>query len=311
MERPIEARLLLYVIVVAEEGSITRAAKKKLFIVPGSLARDIRNLEKRIGYPLFVRHWGGVALTPGGMAFVEEARKSLEHSQRAADRGAAASRGETGVLNIGFTPFLDTARLIEIRERFAKAMPEMAINFRGAYCSVQVELVLREILDAGLVIVPTHTDELSARWVGRTQLVVAVPERSRLAALGSLSIRELCGEAAVWLARDVNPALYDRLLDICHKGGCVPNVVRSALTYHEMLDAISNGLGVGFVRKSTAERMQVQGVVFRELEDAQLSVDVGIVYRTDKVSRGLQALLGVLADLSGSDEESPPQVSPG
>jgi hypothetical protein len=38
MERPIDARLLLYVITVAEEGSITRAAKTKLFVAAGSLA---------------------------------------------------------------------------------------------------------------------------------------------------------------------------------------------------------------------------------------------------------------------------------
>jgi DNA-binding transcriptional LysR family regulator len=98
MERPIDSRLLLYVITVAEESSITRAARTKLFIAPGSLARDIRSLEKRIGYRLFVRKWGGVELTPAGQIFAEEARLSLDHSQRAADRGAAASRGETGVV---------------------------------------------------------------------------------------------------------------------------------------------------------------------------------------------------------------------
>jgi LysR family hca operon transcriptional activator len=71
----------LYVIGVSEEESITSAAKTKLFIAPGSLPRDIRNLEKHLGYTLFVRKWGGVALTPAGKVFVEEARKSLDHSQ--------------------------------------------------------------------------------------------------------------------------------------------------------------------------------------------------------------------------------------
>jgi len=34
----------------------------------------------------------------------------------------------------------------------------------------------------------------------------------------------------------------DRLLDICRKGGCVPNIVREALTWDEILDAISTVL---------------------------------------------------------------------
>lgn len=175
MERPIDSRVLLYVVTVAEEGNITRAAKTKLFIAPGSLARDIRNLERRTGYPLFTRHWGGVALTPAGAVFVEEARKALAYSQRAIDRGAAASRGETGVLNIGFTPFVDAARLVEIREKFAVEMPEVALEFRSAYCSAQVGMILREVLDAGLIILPPESDEVSKQCVWCMELVVAVP----------------------------------------------------------------------------------------------------------------------------------------
>jgi hypothetical protein len=67
------------VVTVAEEGNISRAVRKRLFIAPGSLARDIRNLEKRKGYPVIVRRRDGVAMTPGGTVFVEEARKSLSH----------------------------------------------------------------------------------------------------------------------------------------------------------------------------------------------------------------------------------------
>lgn len=308
MERPIEARLLLYVIVVAEEGSITRAAKTKLFIAPGSLARDIRNLEKRIGYSLFVRKWGGVSLTPAGEVFVQEARTSLDHSRRAADRGAAASRGETGVLNVGFTPFLDTERLVGIRKRFAVVMPEVVLDFRSAYCSAQTGLVLREVLDAGLIILPPETNEVEARCVWKTRLVAAIPEASTLAVSGPLSLRELSGEPAVWFASEVNTALHDGLLNTCHKAGCVPNIVSYALTYDQMLDAISSGVGIGFVKESTARRMRVEGVVFRELQDTGLTIEIGVIYRPDKSSRALQALLQVLAELSDCNERLPPEV---
>jgi DNA-binding transcriptional LysR family regulator len=310
MERPIDSRLLLYVITVAEEGNITRAAKTKLFIAPGSLARDIRNLEKRIGYSLFERRWGGVVLTAGGEAFVEEARKSLDHSKRAADRGAAATRGETGGLNVGFTPFLDAIRLVEIKRKFAATMPGVVLDFRSVHSSAQVGLVLREVLDAGLVILPPESNEVSARCIWRTDLVVAVPRESNLARLGPLELREVSGEAAVWLSREVNAALYDRLLDICRRNGCSPRIVRMALTYHEMLDAISSGLGIGFVKESTARRVHMEGVVFRELKDVRMNVEVGVIHRPDKSSRALQALLQVLHELSDCDEQSPPKIRP-
>jgi hypothetical protein len=113
-----------------------------------------------------------------------------------------------------------------------------------------------------------------------------------------VSLRELSGEAAVWLAREVNTVLYERLLDACLTGGYVPNIVREALTYDEMLDAISSGLGAGFVKESTTRRMLQPGVVFRELEAAQLTIEIGVVYRPHKSSRRREALLRVLEDLS-------------
>ncbi len=311
MERPIDSRLLLYVITIAEEGSITRAAKTRLFIAPGSLARDVRTLEKRIGYSLFIRKWGGVALTPAGKVFVEEAHRSLDHSQRAADRGAAASRGETGVLNVGFTPFLETSRLVEIRERFVGMMPDVTLDFRSTSCVAQGGLVLREILDAGLIILPPISDELAAKCVWRTQIVVAVPEGLSLALSEPIALLELSGIAAVWLDREVNPALYDRLRDTCQKHGCVPHIVRTALTYDEMLDAVGSGVGIGFVKESTAHRIHVEGVVFRELRDVRMDIEIGVIHRPDKSSRALQAFLRVLASLSDCDEGSSPQLGSG
>jgi DNA-binding transcriptional LysR family regulator len=308
MERPIEARLLLYVIVVAEEGSITRAAKTKLFIAPGSLARGIRNLEKAIGYPLFVRKWGGVSLTPAGEVFVKEARSSLDHSRRAADRGAAASRGESGVLNVGFTPFLDTERLVEVRRRLAAVMPEIVLDFRSVYCSAQIDLILREVLDAGLIILPPDSDEVLKECVWRTRLVVAVPANSPLGSSQPIKLRELSGVASVWLAREVNAALYDRIRDTCHQSGCLPNIVRETLTYDEMLDAISSGVGPGFVKESTAGRLKMKGVIFRRLKDTPVTVEFGVVHRPEKSSGALRALLQVLAELSDCDEGLPPEV---
>ena len=308
MERPIDSRVLLYVLTVAEEGNITRAAKRRLFIAPGSLARDIRNLERRIGYPLFARQWGGVALTPAGTVFMEEARRSLDHSRRAADRGAAASRGETGTLKVGVTPLFDAARLVEIRQRFAKMMPEIKLDFRSVYCSAQVDLILREVLDAGLTLLPPVSNEVSARCLWRTRLVVAIPESASLALPEPVALRTLSRLASVCLARDVSPALYDRLRDTCLNSGCMPNIVHEAMTYDEMLDAVSSGLGVGFVKESTARRMQIEGVVFRRFEDERVSVEIGVVYRPEKSALALKAFLQALTELSDCSHKSSPQI---
>lgn len=63
-----------YILTVAEQGSITEAAKS-LFISQPSLSNAIKDVETNIGFPIFVRGHSGVSLTTGGMEFLGYARQ--------------------------------------------------------------------------------------------------------------------------------------------------------------------------------------------------------------------------------------------
>jgi DNA-binding transcriptional LysR family regulator len=55
MEGAMELRHLRYFIAVAEEGSLTLAAEKRLHTAQPSLSRQIRNLEYEVGVQLMSR----------------------------------------------------------------------------------------------------------------------------------------------------------------------------------------------------------------------------------------------------------------
>src|ERR1700694_2420036 len=70
MEAAMELRHLRYFIAVAEEGSLTLAAEKRLHTAQPSLSRQIRDLEYEVGVELMSRSVHGIELTAAGKAFL-------------------------------------------------------------------------------------------------------------------------------------------------------------------------------------------------------------------------------------------------
>jgi DNA-binding transcriptional LysR family regulator len=84
-----ELRQLRYFVAVAEEGSLTLAAEKRLHTAQPSPSRQIRDLEYEVGVQLMSRSVPGIELTAAGRAFLDHARLALTQAEVAA---AAARR---------------------------------------------------------------------------------------------------------------------------------------------------------------------------------------------------------------------------
>ena len=98
-----ELRHLRYFVAVAEEGSLTVAAEKRLHTAQPSLSRQIRDLEYEVGVPLLTRSVHGVELTAGGRAFLDHARLALTQSEAAIEAARRAAQPAKQVFAMGFT----------------------------------------------------------------------------------------------------------------------------------------------------------------------------------------------------------------
>ncbi|MBP2267346.1 MULTISPECIES: LysR family transcriptional regulator [Micrococcaceae] len=92
-------RQMEYLLVVAEEGSFTRAAEILRVSQPG-LSQQIRALERAAGGELIERTTGTVRLTPAGRAYAEHARIALKAAEDARKAAREVLSGEAGELVI-------------------------------------------------------------------------------------------------------------------------------------------------------------------------------------------------------------------
>src|SRR5580698_1735011 len=98
-----ELRHLRYFVAVAEEGSLTVAAEKRLHTAQPSLSRQIRSLEYEVGVPLLTRSVHGVELTAAGRAFLNHARLALTQADAATEAARRVAQPNKRVFAMGFT----------------------------------------------------------------------------------------------------------------------------------------------------------------------------------------------------------------
>src|SRR6476619_5629866 len=97
-----ELRHLRYFVTVADAGSLTLAADKKLHTAQPSLSRQIRDLEYEVGVPLMNRSVHGIELTAAGRAFLDHARLALTQAAAATEAARRAAQRIKPTFAIGF-----------------------------------------------------------------------------------------------------------------------------------------------------------------------------------------------------------------
>ena len=92
-----------YMVKIADEKSITRAAEK-LFLTQSALNQQLLRLERELGVQLFKRTKSDWAPTPAGEIYLEGARDILGIRRRTYNRISDLANTKKGYLSIGFTP---------------------------------------------------------------------------------------------------------------------------------------------------------------------------------------------------------------
>ena len=103
-------RHLRYLIAVAEEGNITRAARR-LFVAQPSLSSQLKSMEDALSIELLVRVRKGVKVTPAAEVLIAGARQILALLDEVIAATLASHHEAIAPLRIGYSPFIDRALL--------------------------------------------------------------------------------------------------------------------------------------------------------------------------------------------------------
>lgn len=288
-----DMRRLHYFVVVAEESSFSRAAKR-LHMAQPPLSNQIKQLEQELGVRLLERSNRGVWLTEAGGLLLEEARHiflQLDQTVRAVQR---VGHGQVGRLTLGFVPSSSNEALPPILRAFRERFPSVELFLREMRPDRVVQRLHERQIDAGFLYLPLEDPSLEIECVTREPLVVALPEAHPLASEDRVELQDLAREPFVLPASYQRmPGLYGQVTEACRQAGFTPNAVQKDVWLMQtIVGLVAGGMGVALVPASL-RNLHRKGVVYKPVRGLSPTVALGVIWRAEDPSPVLNSFLEV------------------
>src|ERR1700719_2123934 len=188
-----ELRHLRYFTAVAEEGSLTLAAERRLHTAQPSLSRQIRDLEYEVGVQLMSRSVRGTELTAAGKAFLDQARLALGQVDAAVDAARRAAQPARKTFAIGFQTGYEMNWLPRAMHVLRDELKNIQVTVSSDYSPDLAEALFRSQLDVAFLRAEPAFD-LGYEVVDHEPLIVLMPSDHRLTSREAILPREFVGE---------------------------------------------------------------------------------------------------------------------
>ena len=145
-----------YIIAIAEEGSISKAAER-LFMAQSSLSQYLASLEHEVGSKLFVRTSTGVRPTESGRLMIDYAYRERSEYHRLRDQIQDVDALKGGRVIMGISTFRGTFLMPRVLEAFRREYPKIHVIIVEANSMALEEMLRNGTIDIALIILPAKT----------------------------------------------------------------------------------------------------------------------------------------------------------
>ncbi len=260
---PFELRHLVYFHEVARHLHFRKAAESLALAQP-ALSRQIAQLEKALGAPLFVRSRRRVDLTPAGRVLAERVEPLLRLLNRMPRDVRAVADGEVGHVRVAFTGLAMATVLPKILHAFHLRHPGIRLELTESPTSAQMVALQSGDLACGFFHPDAATVGLNTKLLLRERNGVLLPATHLLAKRAALKLLDLAMVPLVLFPRTHNPGFYDRILAAFAMVGITPRIAEEVWPRANAVGLIRAGLGATFMTPSEAQHLPPE-IVFRRL----------------------------------------------
>jgi LysR family hca operon transcriptional activator len=291
-----ELRHLRYFVAVAEEGSLTVAAQKRLHTAQPSLSRQIHDLELELGVQLLIRGPRGIELTASGRVFLDHARVALLQVEAAGEAARRAARPATTSFAIGFLTGYEMDWLPALMGILRAELPSTEVIIHSQDSPDLAAGLIRGKIDLAFLRPEKQAPGLKFRPLRKDPLIVLMPRDHALAARNSIRPQDLAGEIFIGVSPIRAPTLRTVIDDYVTRTGVALKADHQAENLAMAISLVASTGGV-CLAPLYAQNLLPKTVVSRPIQGAPPMVDLVLGYNEANTSPLLKFLLTKVDEL--------------
>jgi LysR family transcriptional regulator, hca operon transcriptional activator len=290
-----ELRHLRYFVAVAEEGSLTLAAERRLHTAQPSLSRQIRDLEYEVGAQLMIRSAHGIELTAAGRAFLDHARLALAQVDAAREAARRAARPAKLSFALGFLTGKEIDWLPEAIRLLRDELPNIDITVSSQYSPDLADALVRGKLDVAFLRREVRATDLMFKLVATEPFVVVLPSDHRLASQEAINPHDMVGETFIAVS---NTAPVGRKVvdDYLRRSGIDIKPDHEADHLAMAMSLVASTRGVALL-PAYARNLLPSSLISRPLQGDVPTIDLVVGYSKTNTSPILKLFLSRIDDL--------------
>ncbi len=290
-----ELRHLRYFVAVAEEGSVSVAAERRLHTTQPSLSRQLRDLEYEVGAQLMIRSARGIELTAAGRVFLDHARLALAQVDAAGEAARRAAQPAKPSFALGFLTGHEIDWLPEAIRLIRDQFPNIEITISSQSSPDLAGALVRGKLDAAFLRPEMQASNLAFTVVAKEPLVVVLPSDHRLASHEAINPEDLAGETFISVSNTA-PVLRVVIDDYLKQSGIDIKPDHEVDHLAMAVSLVASTRGVALL-PAYAQNLLPKSVTSRPLRGEVPTIELVVGYSKTNTSPILKLLLSRIDDL--------------
>lgn len=272
-----DVKQLRYFSAIAQEGQITRAAKK-LHMAQPPLSQQLKLLEQELGVLLVERSGKNIKLTEAGKVLYKRATELLHQLDETVTEVKEIGEGLKGELAIGsvktcFSYIPDRIRF------FREHYPLVTFRLHEGDSFRLAQDIRKRDIELAIVRLPLDLADFSSHPLPKDRFVALIPKS--WGGPNSIGMKELAELPLILLHRISGVGLYELVVDQFRKHGINPNVICTCPDAAMILSLVRAEIGTTLLPQSTLYSFNLDRLNAVEIEDGIIESDSSIIWMKD------------------------------